>query len=69
VNNLSGGTIKGGDFGIFTTNGATLDVTNSAGATISGGIDGIQGSGTVRNAGTITGANRSVNFTGTGTNT
>jgi outer membrane autotransporter protein len=69
VNNLSGGTIKGGDFGIFTTKGATLDVTNSAGATISGGIDGIQGSGTVRNAGTITGANRSVNFTGTGTNT
>ena len=31
--------------------------------------NGIEGSGTVRNAGTITGADRSVNFTGSGTNT
>jgi fibronectin-binding autotransporter adhesin len=52
VNNLSGGVITGGRFGIFGNPGATLDVTNAAGATISGGIDGV---GIVRNAGTITG--------------
>jgi outer membrane autotransporter protein len=69
VHNLSGGTIKGGQFGIVTNPGATLDVTNGAGATISGGLIGIEGSGTVRNAGTITGADRSVHFTGSGTNT
>ena len=68
VNNLSGGVITGGVFGIFGQPAATLDVTNAAGATISGGV-GIQGSGTVRNAGTITGVNTSVNFTGSGTNT
>ena len=69
VNNLSGGTINGVKFDIFTSPGATLDVTNGAGATISGGLIGIEGSGTVRNAGTITGADRSVHFTGSGTNT
>ena len=69
VHNLSGGTIKGAQFGILTNPGATLDVTNGAGATISGGINGIEGSGTVRNAGTISGGTRSVNFTGSGTNT
>jgi hypothetical protein len=69
VHNLSGGTIKGGQFGIFTDLAATIDVTNGVGATISGGSIGIEGSGTVRNAGTITGADRSVHFTGSGTNT
>ena len=37
VNNLSGGVISGGAFGIFGQPAATLDVTNAAGATISGG--------------------------------
>ena len=69
VNNLSGGIITGSAFGIFGQPAATLDVTNAAGATISGGRIGIEGSGTVRNAGTITGVNTSVNFTGSGTNT
>ena len=68
VNNLSGGTITGVASGILA---GTADVTNAAGATISGGTDGINvvGSGTVTNAGTISGGTNSVNFTGTGTNT
>ena len=46
-------------------------MTNATGATISGGIDGIDvvGSGTVTNAGTISGGTNSVNFNGTGTST
>jgi outer membrane autotransporter protein len=66
VNNLTGGTITGGGFGI---RAGTLDVTNALGATISGGSVGIEGSGTVRNAGKISGGTRSVNFTGFGPNT
>ena len=67
MHNLSGGTITGGQLGIITNSGATLDVTNFFGGTISGGTAGIEGSGIVRNAGTISGG--TVNFTGTGTNT
>ena len=66
VNNVSGGTISGVARGI---QAATLDVTNALGATISGGSVGIEGSGIVRNAGTIAGGTRSVNFNGPGTNT
>ena len=66
VANSAGGQITGGVTGIHAT---TLAVTNALGATISGGTAGIQGSGTVTNAGTISGA-KSVNFTGgAGTNT
>lgn len=55
-------TISGDAFGI---QAVTLAVTNFAGATISSanGI-GIEGSGDVVNAGTISGATKSVNFTG-----
>ena len=68
VNNVSGGTITGVGSGI---RAGTADVTNAAGATISGGNDGIDvvGSGTVKNAGTISGGTNSVKFSGTGTNT
>jgi fibronectin-binding autotransporter adhesin len=71
VNNVSGGTISGGESGI---KAGIFDVTNATGATISGGINGIEGvtiagSGTVRNAGTISGGTNSVKFIGTGTNT
>jgi outer membrane autotransporter protein len=67
VNNMSGGTISGVASGIRAA--VTADVTNAAGATISGGIDGINaGSGTVTNAGTISGGTNSVKFIGTGTN-
>jgi len=67
VNNLSGGTISGVGFGI---DAEKIDVTNAAGGTISGGGDAIQASsGTVRNAGTISGGTKSVNFFGIGTNT
>ena len=66
VHNLTGGTITGGGGGI---GAATLDVTNAFGATINGGTYGVSGSGIVRNAGTITGGTRSINFIGTGTNT
>jgi outer membrane autotransporter protein len=66
VNNLSGGLIAGSAFGIAA---GALDVTNAAGAIISGGTSGIGGSGTVRNAGTITGGAASVSFNGAGPNT
>ena len=72
VNNLSGGTISGGGFGIFTNPASTVVVTNAAGGTISGGGVGIEilGSGTVTNAGTISGATNSVDFNSAGsTNT
>ena len=72
VNNLSGGTISGGGFGIFTNLASTVVVTNAAGGTISGGGVGIEilGSGTVTNAGTISGATNSVDFNSAGsTNT
>jgi outer membrane autotransporter protein len=65
VNN-TGGSITGGDLGIRAT---TIDVTNASGGAITGGNVGITGSGTVMNAGTISGATASVQFTGTGTNT
>jgi outer membrane autotransporter protein len=64
VNNL--GTITGDAFGI---QAATLDVTNAKGGKIFSNGVGIAGSGTVSNAGIISGVTRSVNFTGTGTNT
>jgi outer membrane autotransporter protein len=64
INNLAG-SISGGAFGI---NAPILDVTNAFGATITGGVSAIQGSGTVRNAGTIEGGT-SVSFTGAGDNT
>ena len=68
VSNLSGGSITGNATGI---QAGTLDVTNAFGGTISGGVSGIvaDNSGTVRNAGTITGMNSSVAFNGSGTNT
>ncbi len=68
VNNVSGGTISGGESGIRV---GFADVTNATGATISGGVFGINvaGSSTITNAGTITGGTNSVKFTGTGTNT
>ena len=70
VNNLSGGTITGNATGI---QAGALDVTNVAGAMISGGSIGVQGAGTVTNAGTISGGTAagalSVNFFGAGTNT
>jgi outer membrane autotransporter protein len=72
VNNLSGGTISGGGFGIFANSASTVVVTNAAGGTISGGGVGIEilGSGTVTNAGTISGATNSVDFNSAGsTNT
>ena len=49
-----------------------IDVTNAAGGTISAvapTVSNVAGSGTVRNAGTISGGTNSVNFFGTGTNT
>jgi outer membrane autotransporter protein len=67
VTNLSGGAISGVTAGISAV--TTLDVTNANGATVSGGANAIQGSGIVRNAGTITGGTASVAFNGTGTNT
>ena len=64
VNNLSGGIISGGGFGIFANTASTVVVTNAAGGTISGGGVGLEilGSGTVTNAGTISGATNSVDF-------
>jgi outer membrane autotransporter protein len=52
VDNVIGGAITGGKFGIQAT---TLDVANAFGATISGGTAGVTGAGTVRTAGTISG--------------
>jgi outer membrane autotransporter protein len=66
VNNLSGGIIAGAATGVHAT---ALDVINNSGGTISGGIFGIQGGGSVINAGTIAGGTASVQFTGAGTNT
>ncbi len=67
VHNLFGGAISGGTTGI---SAATLDITNDAGASIAGGTNAIEGSGTVRNAGTISGGTASVAFNGaSGTNT
>ncbi len=67
VHNLAGGAIAGGTSAIVA---ATLDVTNDDGASISGGANAIEGSGTVRNAGTISGGTASVAFNGaSGTNT
>jgi hypothetical protein len=65
VNNLSGGNITAGGTAI---SAISLDITNAQGATISGGANGVSGSGVVRNAGTISGAAASVSFTGTGPN-
>jgi len=70
VNNLIGGNISGATSGI---NATILDVTNNAGATISGGIGGIVGIGitggfgNVTNDGTISG-NAGVSMGGTLTN-
>ena len=61
VENLTGGTITGGGFGI---QAGTLDVTNALGATIRGGTIGITGSGSVMTAGSITGGTNSVAFLG-----
>ena len=49
----------------------TANVTNATGATISGGVDGINvvGASTVTNAGTITGGTHLVSFNGAGTST
>ena len=72
VNNLNGGIISGGGFGIFANTASTVVVTNAAGGTISGGGVGLEilGSGTVTNAGTISGATNSVDFNSVGsTNT
>jgi outer membrane autotransporter protein len=69
---LNVGSIEGAAFGIQAAPGvstAAIDITNAAGATISGGIAAIEGAGIVRNAGTISGGTNSVRFTGTGTNT
>ncbi len=54
VNNLTGGNISAGTYGIIA---ATFDVTNAVGATISGGTGGITGSGKIDNAGSITATN------------
>lgn len=66
VSNGTGSLISGNLFGIAA---GTLDVTNSAGGSISGGTTGITGSGTVTNAGTISGGTNSLLFNGTSTNT
>lgn len=64
MNNLLGGSISGGTTGI---GGLVLDVTNAG--TIKSGGNAIDGSGIVRNAGTIQGGTASVAFNGTtGTN-
>ena len=60
------GSITGGVSGIHA---AGLDVTNALGGTISGGVFGIVGSGTVRNAGTITGPTAVIFEPGFTTNT
>jgi outer membrane autotransporter protein len=65
VHNLAGGTISATRSAIVA---GSIDVTNDNGATITGGTA-IAGSGTVRNAGTISGSNVSVQFNGAGTNT
>ena len=68
VNNVSGGKILAAQSGI---KAGTANVTNATGATISGGVDGINvvGASTVTNAGTITGGTHSVSFNGAGTST
>ena len=68
VNNLNGGIISGGGFGIFANTASTVVVTNAAGGTISGGGVGLEilGSGTVTNAGTISGATNLVDFNSVG---
>ena len=50
LENLSGGTIIGGEYGIYNT-GTIGDLTNDSGATISGGIAGIYNTGSI---GTLT---------------
>src|SRR5262249_47988102 len=62
VNNLKTGSILGGILA------GTLNVTNASGGVINGITSGIMGSGSVTNAGRISGG-KSVTFTGAGTNT
>jgi fibronectin-binding autotransporter adhesin len=60
------GTISGDAFGI---QAATLNIVNALGSTISSASGvGIEGSGTIVNAGLISGSTASVQFTGNGTN-